>query len=330
MAILTGISGLAAGDGKGGKIALSIQTRVLRLLSDQHLSYTTATIRDLGQLQAGTVSYYVPEVVQTEDYGDGTTPSNNFEAGLVSVNIDKRFTSKYDIETFDITRLSNSTEILNQVAIGLALAIQATLNAEFLNYILTQFKQNGSLANANQTLVLDKISSKGGDNFTPDDMYGDWLKMEYLIASINQKYNKQMLGVPKADVLSLLSPFGDIGLMRAFRNQPNQLGSWQIAKTLQGKQIGNVKYLVDTMFQNSIAAGASFSKNKSFDFTKFVGIMLHNEAVAFPVNIKQISQVIDPLSANLRFIAKVQYGAGILRPSLIYALTTQADINKAK
>lgn len=328
MANITGITGLTLLDGAGGKIALSIKTRVLRILSDQHLSYMSATIHNQEVFhQTGTATYYVPELIQTEAYGTGNTPAQTPAAGIVSVNVDTRITAKYEIETFDISRITDATSILNQVAIGLALSLTATLNATFLKYVTDLFRTGQTLAA--QKVVLQNISSEDL-NKTADEMYQDWMKMEYTINTINRLYNKQMLGVPKADVMSILSPTADVGLMRAFRNQPNQLGTWQVAKTLSGKQIGNVKYIVDNMLQNKIDAGTSFSKDISYDLSKFVGLILHNEAVAFPININTLTQVINPENANLKYILKAQYGIGVLRPKLIYALTTEQNVAALK
>ncbi|MGL5854401.1 MAG: hypothetical protein ACRCYA_04095 [Cetobacterium sp.] len=55
MAILQGISGLQFGDADGGTIALSIDRRVLRILSGGRLSFMTATIGNLDGLKTGTI-----------------------------------------------------------------------------------------------------------------------------------------------------------------------------------------------------------------------------------------------------------------------------------
>ena len=46
-----------------------------------------------------------------------------------------------------------------------------------------------------------------------------------------------------------------------------------------------------------------------------------------PINIQQTMQTINPDNGNLRFITKYQFGIGILRPKLIYAIkNTGQDI----
>lgn len=48
-----------------------------------------------------------------------------------------------------------------------------------------------------------------------------------------------------------------------------------------------------------------------------------------PININQTIQTINPENGNIRFIIKYQFGIGILRPKLIYAMkNTGVDIAK--
>lgn len=326
MAILQGISGMQIGDGAGGKVALSIKESVLRILSDTQLSFMTATVRTPGALNSGTVSYYVPELVQTENYGTGTNAFQTPQAGLVSVNIDTRRSSSYEIETFDMSRIGEIDYIIGMVSTGLALAIQADLNAHFLNFL--KEKITGELTA--QRIKVKYIGEKNVD-LTPENSRKDLLLLEYQMNDINQTFDKAKLGVPKAEVFCIFSPLLDTNIRNAFWNQPNGLGEWVIDKSLSGKQIGNIKYFVDNMLNKNIPAGSSFSKDKDNDFSKILGFILHNEAVAFPINIETIGQTINTQNLNPRWIAKYQFGMGVLRPSLIYAIEKDGDaIVKAK
>ena len=320
MAILQGISGLQLGDGNGGKVALSLQTRVLRILADNVLSYATATAQNPASVKAGTASYYVPELIQTEAYGNGTTAPQIPNAGLVSFNLDTRGTAKYDIETFDIERLNEADYILGQIATGLAMSIQATLNGYFFDYLVGKFKTD---------LVAQKIElSKVVDadpTMTPEQARKDLLTLEYKYNEINQTFDKNKLGVAKAEIMCILAPVVDTGLRNAFWNQPSSIGNFVISKTLSGTQLGNIKYTVDPMLNKNIAAGSSFSKDKAFDFSKVFGFMFHNEAIAMPINLNSIAQTVDPNTGNPRFIAKFQFGIGILRPKLIYIILKQGQ-----
>ena len=320
MAILQGISGLQIGDGQGGKVALSLQTRVLRILADNVLSYATATANNPSSVKAGTASYYVPELIQTEDYGDGSTAPQKPNAGLVSFNLDSRGVAKYDIETFDIERLNEADYILGQIATGLAMSIQATLNASFFNYLATQFKGNLST----QKIELEKVVD-ADPTMTPEQARKDLLTLEYKYNEINQTFDKNKLGVAKADIMCILAPVVDTGLRNAFWNQPGSIGNFVISKTLSGTQLGNIKYTVDPMLNKSITAGSSFSKDKEFDFSKIYGFMFHNEAIAMPINLNTIMQTVDPNTGNPRFIAKFQYGIGIIRPKLCFIILKQGQ-----
>ena len=318
MAVLQGISGLAMGDGTGNKIALSINTQVLEILSNDKLSYLTATITNPAQVQNGTVSYYVPEIIGSGEYGtagEGTTFTEP-AAGLVSINIDKRRQNKYEVETFDISRLNESGYILGVVAAGIARAIQADLNAEYLTFIVSQFKTSGSL----ETQVLELANvGKGLPDLTPEQSRVDYNRIQLQIAKFQKMFDKRMLGVGVNEIYGVLSVEADIDLRNAFWNQPNTLGNFVIKETLEGVKLGNLNYFVDVMLNNNIAANSSFS-NKQLQTTGLVGLIMHREAVGMPINIQQTMQTINPENGNLRFITKYQFGIGILRPKLIYAI----------
>ena len=321
MAVLQGISGLAMGDGDTGKIALSINTQVLEILSNDKLSYLTATITNPAQVQNGTVSYYVPEIIGSGEYGTAGEGTNFVEpaAGLVSINIDKRRQNKYEVETFDISRLNESGYILGVVAAGIARAIQADLNAEYLTFIVSQFKNGtGTLALAGQILELDNVG-KGNPALTPEQSRVDYNKIQLQIAKFQKMFDKRMLGVGVNEIYGVLSVEADIDLRNAFWNQPNTLGNFVIKETLEGVKLGNLNYFVDVMLNNNIAANTSFS-NKQLQTTGLVGLIMHREAVGMPINIQQTMQTINPENGNLRFITKYQFGIGILRPKLIYAI----------
>lgn len=318
MAVLQGISGLAMGDGAGGNIALSINTQVLEILSNDKLSYLTATITNPAQVQNGTVSYYVPEIIGSGEYGkagEGTTFTEP-AAGLVSINIDKRRQNKYEVETFDMSRLNESGYILGVVAAGIARAIQADLNAEYLTFVVSQFKTSGSLET--QVLELDNVG-KGLPTLTPEQSRVDYNRIQLQIAKFQKMFDKRMLGVGVNEIYGVLSVEADIDLRNAFWNQPNTLGNFVIKETLEGVKLGNLNYFVDIMLNNHIAAKTSFS-DKELQTTGLVGLIIHREAVGMPINIQQTIQTINPENGNLRFITKYQFGIGILRPKLIYAI----------
>ena len=325
MAVLQGISGLAMGDGNAGKIALSINTQVLEILSNDKLSYLTATITNPAQVQNGTVSYYVPEIIGSGEYGTAGEGTNFVEpaAGLVSINIDKRRQNKYEVETFDISRLNESGYILGVVAAGIARAIQADLNAEYLTFIVSQFKTGGNLQT--QVLELAKVG-KGDPALTPEESRVDYNRVQLQIAKFQKMFDKRMLGVGVNEIYGVLSVEADIDIRNAFWNQPNTLGNFVIKETLEGVKLGNLNYFVDVMLNNHITANSSFS-NKELQTTGLVGLIIHREAVGMPINIQQTMQTINPENGNLRFITKYQFGIGILRPKLIYAIkNTGQDI----
>ena len=329
MAVLQGISGLQWGDGGAGNVALSIHTEVLRILRSNKLSYMSATIRTPGQVATGTVSYYVPEIIQTNYYGAAGSSSFSIpQTGIISFNLDKRRDAKWEVEQFDISRLQDSTYILSVIAAGLAGAIQNDLNGEYLAFLTQQFKSGGALNETTQgtdnirrqqTVSIPTLWKTSVD-VTPEECRKDFLLLQHEVIKLTKKFNKQMLGLERNEVFAVLSYEADINLRNAFWNQPNELGRKVIEETLEGQQLGLLKYFTDPMLQNNIPAGTSFSKDTALNTENFVGFIAHKEAIAFPINLMTTTQTINPDNGNPRFITKYQFGMGILRPDLIIGL----------
>lgn len=318
MAVLKGISGMDIGDGSGGNIALALQTRVLRILFDSDFTYRTATLANPTQANAGSVSYQIPEILQAENYGDGSTKFQKLNSGLVEVPINIRRTVKYTYETFDYSRLGEMSYVISVIANSVAMSIQNDLNMHFWNNIATQFtKTSGTLKS--QTVVLPKLVDKAA---TIDDIRTAIKELQWKTTEISKTFSKLAMGVNKSELMIYLDPFADINIRQAYWNQPNSLGERVVAGDLTGYQIGGgIYYYLDKMLGAKIDADTSFSKDVAMDLTDYVGFIIHNEAVAMPFNFNSMTQVVDPNNANPRFIAKYQFGFGIIRPWLVYAIT---------
>lgn len=324
MAVLKGISGMQIGDastGATGNIALDIQTRVLRILFDGGFAYQTATIANPAQINAGSVSYQIPEILYAEDYGTGTTAFQKLNSGLVEVPINIRRVVKYTYEQFDQSRLGDMAYVITVIADSVAMTIQNDLNLHFWKNIADQFKDTtGPLRT--QYINLANLTNKA---CTIDQARDAIKELQWKVTEISKTFSKLAMGVPKSELMVYLDPFADINIRFAYWNQPNKLGERVVAKDLVGTQIGNgIYYYTDKLLGTNITANSSFSKDTVADLTKFVGFIIHNEAVAMPFNFNSMTQVVDQDNANPRFIAKYQFGFGIIRPWLVYAITNAA------
>lgn len=317
MAVITGISGMQMGDGKGGNIALDLKTRVLRIISDSGFSYLTATIADPRQLNAGSVSYQIPEILQAEDYGTGTTDFQKLNSNIVEVPVNIRRTVKYTYETFDQSRLGDMEYVIGVIANSVALSIQNDLNLHFWLNLAPQFDKSTGALKA-QAIDLPALTTK---TTTYDQAKDAIQELQWKTTEISKTYNKNAMGVPKAELMLFLDPFADIIIRKAYWNQPNSLGQRVIAKDLVGYELGGgITYFLDKMLGMTINAGTSFSKDKTLDLQRYVGFIIHNEAIAMPFNLNSMVQVIDTTDGNPKFIAKYQFGFGIIRPWLVYAI----------
>lgn len=324
MAVLKGISGMQIGDASTsgtGNIALDIQTRVLRILFEGGFAYQTATIANPAQINAGSVSYQIPEILYAEDYGTGITQFQKLNSGLVEVPINIRRVVKYTYEQFDQSRLGDMAYVITVIADSVAMTIQNDLNLHFWKNIADQFKDTtGPLRT--QYINLANLTNKA---CTIDQAREAIKELQWKVTEISKTFSKLAMGVPKSELMVYLDPFADINIRFAYWNQPNKLGERVIAPDLVGTQIGNgIYYYTDKLLGTNIAANKSFSKDTTVDLTKFVGFIIHNEAVAMPFNFNSMTQVVDQDNANPRFIAKYQFGFGIIRPWLVYAITNAA------
>lgn len=321
MAVLTGISGMQIGDGSAGgtqHIALDIQTRVLRILFEGGFAYQTASIANPAQVNAGSVSYQIPEILYAEDYGTGTTQFQKLNSGLVEVPINIRRVVKYTYEQFDQSRLGDMAYVISVIADSVAMTIQNDLNLHFWKNISDQFKA-GTGTLRTQFLQLPNLVDK---NCTTDQAREAIKELQWKVTEISKTFSKLAMGVPKSELMVYLDPFADINIRFAYWNQPNKLGERVVAKDLVGTQIGNgIYYYTDKLLGTNITANSSFSKDTVADLSDYVGFIIHNEAIAMPFNFNSMTQVVDQDNANPRFIAKYQFGFGIIRPWLVYAIT---------
>lgn len=320
MAVITGISGIQIGDGAGGNIALTITTRVLKILSSMNLSYLSATIKNPNDVKNGSVTFYRPELIQVGDYG--TTPTTGtFDAAQVpsfQVNLSTRRVGRWTYEEFDLSRMGGVESVMGMIANGLALSVQADLNAHFLDYVTTQLKTTLKA----QNLVLPNLAPADPAAMTPEISRQAMNALKYKVGQLSKMYDKAKLGVPYSEIITLLSVESDIVIENAFWGQQGSIEI--ILNGLTTKKFGNVNYLVENMLLQNIAAASSFSKDKALDTSNFCGLILHNEAIAFPMNFMTGKFITNQNSGNPQFIMKYQFGLGIIRPELVWGIVKTA------
>lgn len=333
MAVLDGISGNWMLDGAGGNIALDIQKGILRILSDSAFVYKTATILNKGEIKKGSVSYALPEIAQTEDYGQDGGSFQNIAANLVKIPINIRRWVGVEYESFDYSRLGDFQAVVPMVINSIAMSIENDLNAHFWNFIATNFKQdNGPLRK--QSIVMPGLVedySTAANGVKTDDIkkYIYQLQRHYL--AVNKTWNKNVLGIPKAELMLILDTYADLNIRQAYDGQPNALAERTIAKDLVGVQIGTgVYYITDKMLGENIKAGTSFSKDKALDLSNFIGLICHNEAIAMPFNFHELAFLRNPKNNNPRLICKYQFGLGFVRPTLCWAIVKQQPAARGK
>lgn len=262
------------------------------------------------------------------------------QASIVTIPINIQRFVKYEYETFDVERLSNSDYLIGQIAASLAWSIQADLNLQFWMRVYNLFAENGQLAKSGQTMNLnflgsgfasiealyDKTDAASVSQLAelaknaPNNMWIDYRRLQNVFTQFYQTYSKEAIGISKNDITAIMCPQVDDDMMTLFRNQPNVVGGYQLNSTAQGTRLGNLKYVVDPMLNTNITVGQSFNGDYNGTLSGILGIIFHRQALAFPMNLQEIGMVRDTNNLNARWIAKYQFGFGVLRPSLIKLL----------
>lgn len=234
--------------------------------------------------------------------------------------------------------MSNSDFLIGQVAANLAWSIQGDMNQQFWLRVYNLFATGGELATSNQTMNLKFL----GSGFTsiddlynkdasaaqlaelaqnaPNSMWVDYRRIQNVFTQFYQTYTKEAIGISKNDITAIMCPQVDDDMMTLFRNQPNVVGGYQLNSTAQGTRLGNLKYVVDPMLNTNITVGQSFNGDYNGNLQGILGIIFHRQALAFPMNLNEVGMVRDPNNYNVRWIAKYQFGFGVLRPNLIKLL----------
>lgn len=323
MAVVTGYSGMQMGDGMGGKISLAVRLGIIRFLENTFFAYKTASFVTPTE-RVGSITYKLPEYVQTEKYNPGGINKQVINAKDITVPINIQRALAYETETFDRSRLDNWEVIVGMVSASVGTIIEADLNSHFWLKLKEQFDlTKGALRK--QNLVLPNLQKEG---VTQEESKAIITKLRWTYTQISKQYTKSQLGVKKSDLLLITCPEADGTFAEAFWGQPNALGTRVVKEGLEMTELGGgVKYQVDNFLGQNIPKGI-FRSDEDTDMSQFLGFIIHKEAIAFPWNIQKAKFFDNLDNLNEVFMVKYQFGFGILRPHLIYSITSTAPATK--
>ena len=299
------------------------------------MTYKLATPINPAQMDAGSATYLIPEIIQVENYTDANGQDGGRFQGVgaseITVTIDIRRYSGVEYEEFDYSRLGDMKSIVSVAVSSLGMAIENDLNAHFWAHLENAFRPDDKTvggqtlpagAMRKQNIILPNLED---ETATVDDTKADINKLQRFMVKLSKTFNKKALGLDKSEFMIILDPVCDVNIRNVYWNQPNSLGERVVKDDLVGYKLGaGLYYYLDPMLGNKIPAGTSFSKDKDLDTSDFVGFIIHNEAIAMPMNIRQVVNVINPDTANTRLICKYQFGIGWVRPWLCFSITKVA------
>lgn len=302
------IQGIDLGNGESAKVDLDIiQGKVLEFLSNNSLGiYASARVENPSSLKGGTIVYRVPELLQVKDYKKGNNKAQTPQVGTKLVNLDKLKTVKYELESFDIAGLTQGGEIESKIAQGIALAIQAHLDAYFFKAI-------------NEKVVAKEVITLPADNDLSNEKLRE-LRIKFIDnnTKLTTKITKQMIGANKSTTLTIASPKTYSLLLEGASLVGSEKGQSQILSgEIEGAKIGGFEFTNHFYIGQNIE---NVGEGADVDLSTLNAIILNKEAIAYPVDFVSINTRING-DGNVEFIQKLRYGFEIIRPSLISKIT---------
>lgn len=262
MANFQGISGIAIGDTEGGYVALSIQERVLRILSSNRsvATYLSATAnKSATGAVAGRVYYRKPQVVQTNAYSVGQLSQDMIQVGQEYVDINTQRTANYQYETFDSARIMDWGAVEGEVARSLALSIMLDHNAHFMLGLKTYF----------DSTLQPELYMEAGDlvdkTATVDDILALVRDITFLAGDIEKTYSKFYEGVAGTEVFGIFDTYAEKNLMYAImRGVPSYSAGVEIAlngaigangNALKVQKVWGMNFIIDNLVNLKVDAG---------------------------------------------------------------------------
>lgn len=315
----------------------------------------TATAEQIIQMGDAAIGLYrLPErLMYSSGYGlrgwdheTGATKRNQ-TVRTSTVKLDHFITIKYQLRKFDMNRFLNSgpdvrTTLAAEWASSVTTNSLLNLEAYFLqgvkDYLITRYGAGDKEA----ILVLDMENIKD-EKEADDAFYSIGNKMIDKTTTITMTE----IGTSKADWDLILSPKAMLGLTRGYTKlvgtniAADTLATGQLYQsTILGTTVSehlflNKNFPIASNANGTIINEAGINENRNFDLTKIIGIALHKNNFAMPVNFEEFISVIDNDTGEPKFMGRIFFALPeSLRPHLGFlimpSLPTTEEINLAK
>lgn len=318
MSIFTGISGISIGDGAGAHVSLDIKTEVLRIIRTQSLAtFMSARAPQSGGYNgAGTIYFRKPQLIQTNAYTVGQISNDAPQVGQIKIDINTQRTANYFIETFDTSRIEQQTEVVGQIAFGLATSIMADQNAHWYMGLMEYFN---TIEGKTFMVAMPKLVDPTA---TTEEVMGLIRTIGFTKTDIEKTFSKTYVGVPGSEIWGIIDGYGLTNMLYSMARSNYSTEALNIlmrgagANDVTAQNIWGINFWVDNFVNVDVPQGQSWAKDYALDTTNFVGFLCHTEFAAMPLDVNTITMVVDPNNANPKWIAKYQFGFGVIRPGL--------------
>jgi hypothetical protein len=309
------------------------EVRVLEFLRSKFLGvYSTASALNVADIKAGRAIYRKPKRIFTENYKNQSISTQKPTQDTIFVDLSYEKSAKYELETFDLSRLQGdiSGQFQNSVAQSLTNSITAQLDAEFLKYtcdLAAGLPGQKQVVNTWFTpLTGGVIGDPTKSAFTLDQLKTMALQVNDIGDAIATTINEAMLGTDddKRDIMIITRPQIYSRLVASNANsgdQSNEILSNGVLlnSSIHGRYVVKHPFMAKSLLKSD--AKLKLDLDTDYNLGNYQALILHTEAIAMPFALNTITQAINPDNGNPLIIAKYNFGLGAVRPELIQVVT---------
>ena len=316
------------GDGTTEPYELSVgYIKNLKVLLSKRISMINAQIGNPQSINYGTAIYYVSRRNITKNYVTATNTMDAVKVFEVVIQLDKKKTVSYTVETMDLRRSGAKFDQNDNVTVSQAFAsswadgasksIETYMFAEITKGILAV--ATGDSTNRPVTNLV--INDSDGNPITDVAMLraNVWLPIAQRLAQLQGNIQSDYVGLDVNDFLLMISP----QLANFVLLSTTTLGGDASRTALLNGEIisvAGVRMMINPLLGRNYDAGV-IDQQEAYDLTACDAILIHNQAYAFPFLSDIAKTTLNPNNANYNFIHKFAVnstGGKALRPSTIW------------
>ncbi len=247
----------------------------------------------------------------------------------IEIKVDNFFIIRLEFDLMDNSFFQNGAFLMNHIVNLMTPTIIAHLDLVF-------FKELTNAVDANVAEYVEVLPNALTAR-TDVDIRANRLELKQKINEIRRTFNKQTMGVNGGELFILCDmDFKDLliesigidasgqGAIQVLQNSNTSITTLQggikvIEHGYFGKNLPALDITSDANFAASLDEGA-IAEGVTLDLTNYAAIVVTRGSIALVQSYQQLMTTTNPNSGNTNFLAKYNYGSGIVFPELIRAI----------